>query len=57
MHLQERIDQVKAKSETAGKRLDDHRQAAGDTWQDLMTGLEPATCAGGVAPRAPVFKP
>jgi DNA repair exonuclease SbcCD ATPase subunit len=51
-HLQERIDLVKAKRETAEKKLDELRQAGSDAWQDLKAGLELAADAVGDALRS-----
>jgi DNA repair exonuclease SbcCD ATPase subunit len=50
--LQEQIDQVKAKRKTAEEKLDDVRQAGGDAWEDLKSGLELATEAVGDALRS-----
>ena len=50
--LQEQIDQVKAKRQTAEEKLDDVRQAGGDAWEDLKSGLELATEAVGDALRS-----
>ena len=50
--LQEQIDQVKAKRTTAEEKLDDVRQAGGDAWEDLKSGLELATEAVGDALRS-----
>jgi predicted nuclease with TOPRIM domain len=51
-HIQEQIDKVKAKRQTAEEKLDDVRQAGGDAWQDLKSGLELATEAVGDALRS-----
>ena len=50
--LQEQIDQVKAKRTTTEEKLDDVRQAGGDAWEDLKSGLELATEAVGDALRS-----
>ena len=50
--LQEQIDQVKAKRRAAEEKLDDVRQAGGDAWEDLKSGVELAAEAVGDALRS-----